>query len=251
MPAFSCNICGLQNSVSLITDLDRERPTCACGSNVRFRWIIHQLSMKLFGRSLPLQQFPLAKHVRGIGFSDNPTYADVLVDKLDFTNTRYDTEPFFDITDPSCGEAESLDFIVASEVFEHIALPVQPAFDNLFRLLKPRGFVAFSTPWAPEGETREHFPNLYDWALVKLKREFVLVNRTPDGQLETFDQLCFHGGPGQTLEMRLFSRPALECHFQTAGFKGIDFATTAPAPEFGVVFPEAWSRPCLVTKAAL
>lgn len=247
MPAFVCNICGASNTVLLDADLDRERPSCGCGSNVRFRWIVHQISTKLFGQSLVLQKLPLAKQIRGIGLSDSTLYADVLSKKLDFVNTRYDTEPFFDITDPSCGENGSLDFIIASEVFEHIAPPVQCAFDNLFRLLKPNGFVAFSTPWAPEGETREHFPNLYDWTIARLKREFVLINRTRDGQLETFDRLCFHGGPGQTLEMRLFSRPALEQHFRSAGFEGIYFATI-PVREFGILFPEPWSLPCLVTK---
>lgn len=249
MPDFLCNICGAASAVSAETDFDREKPSCPCGSNVRHRWIVHQISTKLFGRSLSLQQFPVAKEFRGIGFSDNPLYADVLAAAVDFVNTRYDAEPFFDITDPSCGETESLDFIIASEVFEHISPPVQPAFDNLFRLLKPNGFVAFSTPWAPEGDTREHFPNLYDWTIAKLKHEFILINRTRDGLLETFDQLCFHGGPGQTLEMRLFSRPALERHFRAAGFRSVDFAT-APVQEFGIIFPHPWSLPCVLTKGA-
>ena len=203
--------------------------------------------MNWFGRSFLLTEFPVRKEIRGIGLSDDPRYADVLANKFDFVNTFYDREPFFDITDSSCGNAESLDFVIASEVFEHITPPVGPAFENLFRLLKPNGFVAFSTPWVPDGDTREHFPNLYDWTLAKLKEEFVLVNKTREGKLEAFDKLCFHGGPGQTLEMRLFSRSALEQHFRDAGFRSIDFGT-APAREFGIVFSEPWSLPCLVKK---
>lgn len=249
MPAFVCNICGGRNVFDTDMDLDRERPSCTCGSNVRFRWIVHQISLSVFGQSLPLAEFPVRKDIRGIGLSDAPLYASALAQKFDFVNTRYDAEPFFDIADPDCGEAGSLDFIVASEVFEHITPPVQPAFDNLFRLLKPNGFVVFSTPWAPDGDTREHFPNLHDWALAKLKEEFVLVNKTLDGDLEVFDRLCFHGGPGQTLEMRLFSRPALEEHFRLSGFSSVEFATSS-ALEYGIFFREPWSLPCLVKKSS-
>ncbi len=247
MVEFRCNICGAKNTVPLRAGLDREKPTCACGSNIRFRWIVHEISLQLFGESYLLPNFPMAKHVRGLGLSDSPIYADILAQKLDFINTRFDAEPFFDVTDPSCGKPESLDFIIASEVFEHITPPVQPAFDNLFRLLKPRGFVVFSAPWAPEGDTKEHFPHLFDWTLAKLQCEYLLVNRRRDRQLEVFDQLCFHGGPGQTLEMRLFSRPALELHFRTAGFRSVEFASR-PVDEFGIVFSDPWSLPCLVRK---
>ena len=35
------------------------------------------------------------------------------------------------------------------------------------------------------------------------------MNWTADGRIETFDDLVFHGGPGSTLEMRVFSEDAL------------------------------------------
>ena len=57
---------------------------------------------------------------------------------------------------------------------------------------------------------REHFPDLYDYSIAQLKNDWVLVNRTRDGRLETFDKLVFHGGPGSTLEMRVFSERTLK-----------------------------------------
>ncbi len=145
MHHFTCNICGSAASAELP---DREASSCGnCGSNVRFRWIVHALSVGLFGESLPLAQFPARKRVRGLGMSDPQQIADVLSKRFDYKNTFYHREPRFDIMEGK-GKAEfdfgAFDFIVASEVFEHVQGPVQTAFDNLARLLKPGGFCAFS-----------------------------------------------------------------------------------------------------------
>jgi SAM-dependent methyltransferase len=203
--------------------------------------------MQVFGCSLPLSVFPAAKQVKGIGFSEEDRYAGILSQRFSFINTYYDREPFFDISDANCGESESLDFIIASEVFEHIPGPVQPAFDNLARLIKPDGFVLFSVPWAPEGHTREHFPRLHDWRIRSVDGKYVLENTTAEGDKEMFESLCFHGGMGQTLEMRLFSRPDLIQHFEHAGFRVVDFWNERH-PEFGIIFPDPWSLPCIARK---
>ena len=204
--------------------------------------------MELFGQSLPLGAFPRAKHIKGIGMSDGPKIAEVLHRQFDYENTFYHKEPRLDITDASFGQAGTYDFIVASEVFEHIPQPIQPAFDNLSRLLKPSGFALFSTPWAPDGHTREHFPDLHDWSLVQLKSGYVLVNRTREGQLQTFENLVFHGGPGTTLEFRLFSRPDLNSHFQQAGFEEIEFVERETNLQHGITWAP-WSRGIVLRKS--
>ena len=130
--------------------------------------------------------------------------------------------------------------MICSEVFEHIPPPVQPAFENLALLLKPGGLLIFSTPWKPDGTTQEHFPDLYDWACVKLKSGLVLVNRTTDGRLQIYGDLVFHGGPGETLEMRLFARDNLVDHLVKAGLEEIRFARIDESPKFGILF-EPWS----------
>jgi Methyltransferase domain len=186
--------------------------------------------------------------MRGIGLSDEPLYADVLATKLSYVNTYLHQEPRFDLTDPACGESGSLDFILATEVFEHIPPPVQPAFDNLARLLKPGGFVVFSTPWRPQGRTVEHFPNLYRWTVTQLDERYVLVNKTRSNRLEVFDELAFHGGMGHTLEMRLFSQPGLIQNFRRAGLEP-EWALE-PYPDYGVQFSKPWSIPCVARKLA-
>jgi len=247
MTAFVCNICSAPNTTESPETLHRDNPSCSsCGSNVRFRWTIHGLSTALFGESLLLKDFPHASHLKGIGLSDEPLYADTLAERLGYQNTFLHREPHFDLTDPHCGESNSLDFILATEVFEHIPPPVQIAFDNLSRLLKLDGFVLFSTPWRPRGRTVEHFPNLFRWTLTQLEDEYFLVNKTREGKPELFDNLQFHGGAGHTLEMRLFSQPDLNRHFQRAGLQP-EWATESYM-KYGIAFPKPWSIPCILRR---
>ncbi len=233
---FTCNVC---NSPCHAERVDREVPSCAkCGSNVRFRWIVDALSSELFGKSLPLKEFPRDRKIRGISLSDWGPVAKVLAKRFDYKNTFLHREPRLDIMDPNSGESSSCDFIIASEVLEHVPPPVQSAFDNLARLLKPGGFVVFSSPYESSGETIEHFPNLYRWEVVKFQADYVLLNRTKDGRLETFENLVFHNGPGNTLETRVFSKDGLLANCAAAGF---DVALAKDNPGYGIVW-DPWSR---------
>lgn len=231
-------------------ELEREKPTCKrCGSTVRFRWIVHALSTELFGRSICLQDFPLAKAVTGIGMSEWGGITDVLEKCLSFKNTFYHTEPNFDILSVDLRRHPVYDFIISSEVFEHVQPPIQPAFDNLARLLQPDGFVIFSVPWILEGNTTEHFPDLFNWELSTSGDGYTLVNRTRAGTVQTFDNLIFHGGPGQVLEMRLFSRDDLLQCFRQAGFEEVEISASEPSVEFGIFWNVPWSRGMIARKS--
>lgn len=59
---------------------------------------------------------------------------------------------------------------------------------------------------------------------------------------ESFSNLVFHGGPGRTLEMRLFSQAGLMQQFAAAGFGSYRIASE-PCPAHGTVWPEPWSVP--------
>jgi SAM-dependent methyltransferase len=239
---FNCNICG---AACAAETLDRECSTCQeCGSNVRLRWIVHALSVELFGQSIRLADFRVRKDVRGIGMSDPVRIAEPLANLFDYKNTCLHREPHLDIMDPPA--MEPLDFIITSEVFEHVRPPVQLAFNNLRRLLKPGGFVIFTTPWGGDGDTAEHFPNLYDWRLVRLSSGYVVLNRTTEGKLETFDDLVFHGGPGSVLEMRIFSKKGLLANCAASGFTRVTFAEDYA--EFGIEWIE-WSSRGIILRA--
>jgi SAM-dependent methyltransferase len=242
--SFTCNICGAQTSVETI---DWETPNCSgCGSNVRKRAMIYLLSVELFGDGLTLPEFPRMRAIKGIGLSDDLGYAVPLAGKFDYTNTYYDREPYLDITEPQPKLYGTCDFILSSDVFEHVPAPVARAFEECHKLLKPEGFLCITGPSSLDENTVEHYPDLHDYAIVPLGDEQVLVNRKKDGTLEIHDRLVFHGGHGATLELRLFSRRQLTEDLRSAGFSGVEFQDNS-VEKFGIIL-EGWSRPLVARK---
>jgi SAM-dependent methyltransferase len=242
--SFTCNICGAQTSVEKI---DWETPNCSgCGSNVRMRAIIYSLSRELLDERLILPEVPRIPAIKGIGLSDDLCYAVPLAGKFDYTNTYYHREPYLDITKPDPKLYGSYDFILSSDVFEHVPGPVERAFEQCFKLLKPGGVLCVTVPSSLDENTVEHYPDLHDYAIVPLGEEQVLVNRRKDGTLEIHDRLVFHGGPGATLEMRLFSRKQLTEKLRNAGFSEVAFQDDA-VERFGIVL-QGWSRPLVARK---
>jgi hypothetical protein len=241
---FTCNICGARNTVEKFAT---EPATCACGSNVRLRALIHLLSVELFGVSMPLPEFPRLKGIRGIGMTDKECYADRLAGKFDYTNTHYDREPRLDITQPHPELAGTCDFLLAADVLEHIAPPVERAAAEMGRLLKPNGFLGITIYCHPSDKMREHFPDLHEYRVVQFGEKTVLVNRRRDGTLELRDDLIFHGGTGETLEMREFGITALHATLKAAGFREIHLLTE-DIPEIGVVFDPDVSQPLIARK---
>lgn len=244
MVAFSCNLCGAWNEVEQFAT---EPATCPCGSNVRLRALIHLLSVELFGRSIPLPEFPRLKSVRGLGMSDKECCAALLADKFDYTNTYYDREPRFDSSRPDESLWGQYDFILSADVLEHVGPPVEDTLHQLCRMLKPRGFLGVTVFCAPNDRLREHFPELHDYRIVPLGAGQVLINRRADGTLEIRDDLVFHGGSGSTLEMREFGATTLREKLCAAGFHKVDFLLEN-LPEIGVFFDHDVSQPLVARK---
>jgi SAM-dependent methyltransferase len=208
------------------------------------RSIVHLVSDGLFGKSLALDDFPRRKDLRGVGLSDWDEYARRLADRLDYTNTYYHQEPQLDITRIAPEAEHSCDFIISTDVFEHVEPPVSRAFEGARRLLKPGGLLVLTVPFTIESDqTLEHFPELHDWKLVQRDDGgYTVHNRRRDGTVEEFPHPVFHGGPGTTLEMRVFSRESLLRDLRNAGFSDIRVADE-PVPEFGIHWPVTWSLP--------
>lgn len=156
---FTCNICGATCDRP-VEPLQREHEDCPhCHSSVRVRALIALLSKEIFGALLALPEFPVLKGIRAIGMSDAPDLAARLAEKFDYTNTFYDQAPRFDVTHADPRNEGRYDFILSSEVMEHVPVPVEPAFSTLHRMLKPDGLLLMTTPYSLAGRTREHFRN--------------------------------------------------------------------------------------------
>lgn len=224
-----------------------------CYSSVRMRGIISCLSVSLFGESLAIDDFPERKDLIGIGLSDWETYASKLAEKFSYTNTYYHKEPMLDITNIRAGDAVDgregvCDFLVSTDVFEHVTPPVSRAFENAYKMLKPGGVFVFSVPYSLRQETTEHFPELFDWRVEKEKEKgWVLYNKTRDGETQEFSDLVFHGGEGETLEMRVFCKDHLLEELSGAGFTEVKIHSE-PCFEHGIYWPQGWSLPITAKK---
>jgi SAM-dependent methyltransferase len=211
--------------------------------------LIHLLSLELFGQSFPLVEFPKLKAIRALGMTDKRGYARILADRFDYTNTYYDREPRFDFTESHPGLDGSYDFILSADVLEHVAPPVERVIGEICRLLKPHGFLAATVPCAPGDEMREHFPDLHEYRVAPLGDSAVLINRRRDGGLEIREDLTFHGGSGDTLEMRRFGIAGVGAAVLAAGFREVRYWNDN-VPEIGILFDADVSQPFVARKAA-
>lgn len=211
------------------------------------RSVIRALSLGLFGESKALPEFPEDKNILGLGMSDWDGYALPLAGKLGYRNTYYHTAPKLDITDIQGWQENNYDFVISSDVFEHIPPPVSIAFENVCLLLKPGGIFLFTVPFTKTGVTQEHFPDLHNFRIETRKGSKILINRTKDGKEQVFEDLVFHGGEGFTLELRMFSEPSLVEALQQAGFEQI-IIHSEHQPEFGVIWPMDWAVPVTARK---
>jgi SAM-dependent methyltransferase len=244
---YRCNICGHVNEKKMV-ELTREEPSCKnCGSTTRMRSIIYLLSIELFGKSLALPDFPVRPDIVGIGMSDWERYALPLAHKLTYKNTYYHQQPQLDITRIDPKLENTLDFLISSDVFEHVSPPVSMAFENAHKLLKPNGVFIFTVPYSKHGQTEEHFPELYDYQVIERDEHYILKNFTEDGREQVFEDLVFHGGAGLTVEMRVFSEEALMEEFDRAGFSGTNIHRE-PDFEHGIFWHQDWSLPITARK---
>jgi SAM-dependent methyltransferase len=250
MIEFICNICENRNRAAH-NEFGREEASCSwCGSNVRMRGLLRALSTEIFGVSLTLPEFPRVKSLRGLGLSDSAQYADQLASKFDYRNTFLDREPRLDLSDPPAQESGTYDFIVSSEVFEHVSPPAARVFENALRLLKPAGVLVLTVPYTVGGNTEEHFGGLGEFGLAQVGGKVLLINRTASGEVQVHDNLVFHfGSNGPALEMREFSETGLRDELTRAGFGEVGIYSDN-FPDFGIVSSESWSLPIAARKGA-
>ena len=242
---FTCNVCGTENRVAAGLP-GREQPSCrGCQSNVRYRATVRALVESVLGDNLPLSSFSPRPNVRGLGISDWGGYADALSEVFSYTKTQLDAEPRFDLTEaPDKHMLGAFDFVIAGDVLEHVAPPVESSMSHLRAVLRRGGVAVLTVPFTRWPKHVEHFPNLHRWSLDESGSEPVLVNERADGTVERFTSLCFHG-PGHSLEMRVFTEESFVTALESAGFVDVSFSNH-PCLRYGILMPD-WPGPVVAT----
>jgi hypothetical protein len=245
---FICNLCGQQTELAAHDTFEREAGSCLhCHSFVRLRGMTHLMSMVLHAKSLAVADWPEVPGLTVIGVSEWAGYTAPYSKKFNYTNTQFHEPPFLDIKTPGPDYLASADIVSCSEVLEHVTAPVADAITGLYNILKPGGTLLLTVPWTFES-TKEHFSGLADWRLEKQENgEYILINQKPDGTVETYHDLIFHGGPGTTLEMRVFGINDLITLLLRAGFRQIRIANDV-VPQFGIDWKYAWSLPIIAVR---
>jgi len=240
---FRCNICGTIGLLQL-DRLLRETVSCSgCASTPRARAVIDLLTRELTGQRLSLPDLAPRADIRGLGLSDSDNCASRLEKKFAYHNTYFHREPYLDIAgEIPPDQMAAYDFVISSEVFEHVLPPIDRAFANVFKLLKPGGLLLLTVPYGMQPETIEHFPDLYDFTITETSGCYQLINRTRQGVIQKFDHLKFHGGPGTTLEMRLFAEADLLRRLRVAGFIDVRIRRDI-CFEYGIWWEQPWSWP--------
>jgi SAM-dependent methyltransferase len=248
---FTCNICGTVNPITA-TKWTREELHCSgCGSTARNRGTIFALQKLLTdGASLTKPM----RWVRGIGCSDPPVCSRLLDYFFTYQNTYLHRPPHLDLMNLDKVSFTPFDFVVCSDVLEHVPPPVDKAMRNLRLLVKPGGALILTVPYLEGDETYEHYPSLHEWEVRAFSRNrAVLLNAPENGDpIEIYRDPFFHGGEGTTLEMRIFGETDLVARLHAAGFHSVeilgfsesvgylfDFPTERPAyrgrPDKGMV----------------
>ncbi len=243
---FFCSAC-LRPSFAPKDSIGRESFNCHwCNATSRERAIFLQIHCQYLQRKIKNP----TKRLSILGISDGHLTSTILskIYRKNYTNYHYHLDPKLDITNVPASLFGEADIISCSEVLEHVAPPINKAFQGLYMLLKVNGALVLSVPHTDGlGQHVEHFPAMRKSQLITQNGVTVLIGEGANGVKLSFRNLTFHGGIGATLEYRVFSQSSLEENLRAAGFKR---STSLKNRIFFGVIWEPWSRVWVATKGA-
>lgn len=232
---FFCNCCLAFRGVTVTLDL-REGLVCpSCGLNSRQRAIL------IAAQRITRRKLFRKKSFSIVGVSDGVPIESAFKVRFrgKYKNFEFHTQPYLDITNVDSVLESSADIVTCSEVLEHVQPPINLAFDGLYKLLKPGGWLILSVPHrGPNALHEEHFPVMTNSELINEPIQ-KLRGTDLDGNKREFTELVFHGGAGSTLEYRVFSETSLRDNLENSGFKNIKAQSDARI--IGCLW-EPWSR---------
>ncbi|WP_144375258.1 methyltransferase domain-containing protein [Thiolapillus brandeum] len=241
----TCLICGKRYMLWL-KEKTREKCICpGCSSSGRANALMYCLSMITMGRPLPVSQHPTNNNMRIVGLSDSKVYSKVLSTKYNYSNMFFHKKPYLDIRTPPEEMIGTVDILISTEVFEHVIGDSMEAFRGAFKLLKPGGHTIFSVPYINKGDSVEHYrEDLVDYRSFRDENGTWCVELIHENGAREIDRTPrFHGGPGKTLEIRLFNLDRVIRELHQTGFR--DVTILEDKPEYGIY----WGPPSRVLSA--
>lgn len=225
----------------------REGHLCpSCTASGRSQAIAYLVSKFLFENKLPLVKQKKNRDIKLIGLSDGQVYAHPLSKICDYTNSYFHKEPFLDITAPLKGYWSGFDGLISADVFEHVLTEPCQAFSGAYKIIKPGGCLILTVPFVNHGDHKEHYPGISGYEARQENGSWIADIQYRNGKTKTITDPKFHGGPGKTLEVRLFNRNRLLEELKWAGFDDI-YVMDENLPEHGINWSAA-SRPIVAIK---
>lgn len=112
------------------------------------------------------------------------------------------------------------------------------------RLLRPGGVFVLTVPCDVHAPTIEHYPGSVGYDVLELDGNYAVDVTYADGSVRRATDPVFHGGPGSTLELRLFGLADIVEHLRSAGFSGVRVLRD-DVPEHGIARDNPHSLPIL------
>jgi len=181
----------------------------------------------------PMLELTPDRSRHGLGLSDNPEMAKFFRRCFNYTNSELDTPPIIDLLSPPAAARGLFDFVICSDVLEHVPPPAERGLTSIADLLRPGGVAMVSVP-IRDGGTEEYYPGIRSWQLI----DGTLHWSDDAGQSFVDTDPEIHGGDGLTIAFRTWGAEDFEAKVLASGFSSIE--RLEPCPELGV--PEmAWS----------
>lgn len=211
----------------------RESMQChRCGATWRARAMVLGVLQTLGYSNVVLNDAREDWSIRGLGTSDDIKIAKQLVNKFDYVNTYYHKGPKLDLTNVDPQWRECAQFVICSDVLEHVPPPTHVALEGLCSVVAPGGAAIISVPYTTADTSIEFYPNLDRYEVVDNQ----VIWHDTTGQRHVDDKPEFHGGAGQTLAFRVWSLAKFEEALLSAGFsqiKKLEFDKSVGVPPLG------------------
>jgi len=213
---WSCILCGTTNRNT--TQVKRETMQCRdCGSTWRARAVGLAVLHGLGYESLKFKSVTPDWSRIGLGISDDISLSSKLSTKFFYTNSYFDTFPYLDIRKVPTRAKRQFEFVICSDVLEHIDVDLPKAFAGLRSLLNARGFLVASVPTKKDTPHKDFYPAMKHFSIERDE-----VHWTDDrGKRHVDRDPEFHGGRGQNLAFRQFSDESFVHALASAGFAEI------------------------------